>query len=262
MEIGWSINIETNNGVVGLWTGWLGNGLKIFYPLGVKISDELIMKTLDVSMAKPVKNKNFGTRLWARYYSKRLGTDDGRVWIDHNCMHSYGHSMYTINNGVLENHYGGHSQTNTIWTFEFDFSSAAEPDAPNNKKQYIQQYTEKFIKLLVEVAKVVGDIKAVNVDSGLVLYKPETLGCKYVTSREGRTQYCYVKNGDMELMLRSGNSIVPWATVIRYPMTAEMLSAEWLQEKLDSFDNLEISFNPVPLIEHFARQEELYRDWK
>ena len=67
MEIGWNINIETTNGVVGLWTSWLGNGLKIFYPLEVKVPDELIMKILNVSMAKPVKNTNnniIGGLLW------------------------------------------------------------------------------------------------------------------------------------------------------------------------------------------------------
>lgn len=261
MEIGWNINIETTNGVVGLWTSWLGDGLKIFYPLGAKISDDLIMKTLDVSMARPVKNNAFGTRMWARYYSKRLETDDGRVWIDHNCMHSYGHSMYTINEGVLENHYGGHSETNTIWTFEFNFSSPTEPDAPNNKRNYIQEYTDKFIKLLVEVAKTIGDIKAVNIDSELVLYTPETLGCQYVSSKVGTTKYCYVKSDNMEIMLRSGNSMVPWSTVIRYPINSEELTAQWLKDKLDSFDNSEDAFDPMPLVMHLAREAELYRNW-
>lgn len=262
MEIGWNINIETTNGVVGLWTSWLGNGLKIFYPLEVKVPDELIMKILNVSMAKPVKNTNFGLRLWARYYSPRLETDEGRVWIDHSGIHCYGHSMYTINNGILEDHYAGHSETNTIWTFEFNFSSQAEPDAPNNKRQYIQQYTEKFIKLLVEVAKYVGEIKAVNIDSGLVLYTPETIGCQYTISKKGITQYCYAKNGDIEIMLRSGNSMIPWVTVIRYPLTSEFLTFEWLKEKIESFDNSEDSFNPMPLVQHFIREEQLYRNWK
>lgn len=262
MEIGWNINIETTNGVVGLWTSWLGNGLKIFYPLEVKVPDELIMKILNVSMAKPVKNTNFGLRLWARYYSPRLETDEGRVWIDHSGVHSYGHTMYIINNGILEAHYAGHSETKTIWTFEFNFSSQAEPDAPNNKRQYIQQYTEKFIKLLVEVAKYVGEIKAVNIDSGLVLYSPETLGCKYTISKKGITQYCYAQKDDIEIMLRSGNSMIPWVTVIRYPLTSESLTFEWLKEKIDSFDNSEDSFNPMPLVQHFIREEQLYRNWK
>lgn len=261
MEIGWNITIETTNGVVGLWTCWLGDGLKIFYPLEVKISDELIMKTLNVSMAKPVKDKKFGSRLWARYYSERLANDYGRVWIDHNSVHSYGHSMYTINEGILENHYCGHSETNTIWIYDFDFSSSEEPDAPNKESKYIQQYTDKFINLLVEVAKIVGDVKAVNIDSELVLYTPETLGCQYVSFKDGRQKYCYVKKDNMELMLRSGNSMVPWSTVIRYPINAEMLTVEWLKNKLNSFDNSEVSFNPLPLMEHFARQDALYRNW-
>ncbi len=262
MEIGWNINIETTNGVVGLWTSWMGNGLKIFYPLEIKIPDQLIMKILDVSMAKVVKNTNFGLRLWARYYSKRLETDEGRVWIDHSGVHSYGHSMYIINDGILENHYAGHSQTNTIWTYEFNFSSQAEPDAPNNKRQHIQQYTDRFIELLIEVAKTVGEIKAVNIDSGLILYTPETLGSRYTMSKDGGTKYCYLKEEDREIMLRSGNSIIPWVTVIRYPATSETLTAKWLKEKINSFDNSENFFNPMPLVEHFVREEQLYHNWK
>lgn len=260
MEIGWNIAIETTSGVVGLWTCWLGNGLKIFYPLGNKISDDLIMKTLGVSMAKPVKNERFGSRLWSRYYSERLENDYGRVWVEHDSRHSYGHSLYTINEGTLESHYFGHDQTNTIWTYEFAFCSSEEPDAPNNAAKYIQQYTDKFIELLIEVAKLYGEIKAVNIDSELVLYTPETLGCRYVSSRDGRQKYCYVKKDDMELMLKSGNSMVPWSTVIRYPVSGEMLTVEWLKAKLDSFDNSEVSFNPLPLLEYFARQEALYRN--
>ena len=42
MELGWSIVLETTVGTVGMWTGWLGNGLKIFYPYGITISDSLI----------------------------------------------------------------------------------------------------------------------------------------------------------------------------------------------------------------------------
>lgn len=258
MKIGWKINIETSNGVVGMWTSWLGNSLKIFYPLGVKVPDEVVTEILDVSMAGMVNFSGYILQPWGRYVSERLKGDDGRVWIEHNSMHTYGDSMYTINNGVLENHYGGHSQTNTIWTFEFNFSSPDNPDAPNNKKEFIQLYTDKFIKLLVEIAKIVGDIKAVNFDSGLVLYEPETLGCKYVTSRKGRTKYCYVKNDEFELMLKSGNSIVPWITIIRYPMKTENLSVEWLKDKLDSWDNSENSFNPIPLIEHFVQKDEIY----
>ena len=48
--------IETTNGIVGLWTCQLGNSIKLFYPLNVNIPDEIIMETLDVTLAKPVAN--------------------------------------------------------------------------------------------------------------------------------------------------------------------------------------------------------------
>ena len=258
MQIGWKINIETSNGVVGMWTSWLGNSLKIFYPLGVIVPDEVIMEILDVSMANMVNYRGYILQPWGRYVSEKLKDDAGRVWIDHNCMHSCGEVMHTINNGILEEHYAGHRQTNTIWTFEFNFCTPNNPDAPTNEKKFIQLYTDKFIKLLVEIAKIVGDIKAVNFDSGLVLYKPETLGCKYKTSRKSQTQYCYVKSDEFELMLKSGNSLVPWTTIIRYPMKEENLSVEWLRDKLDSWDNSESSFNPIPLINHFIQRDEIY----
>ena len=59
-------------------------------------------------------------------------------------------------------------------------------------------------------------------------------------------------------MLKSGNSLVPWTTIIRYPMKEENLSVEWLKDKLDSWDNSESSFNPIPLINHFIQRDEIY----
>ena len=54
MQIVWSMVIETTNGIVGLWTCWLGNSIKLFYPLNVNISDKIIMETLNVTLAKPM----------------------------------------------------------------------------------------------------------------------------------------------------------------------------------------------------------------
>ena len=84
MQIGWKINIETSNGVVGMWTSWLGNSLKIFYPLGVIVPDEVIMEILDVSMANMVNYRGYILQPWGRYVSEKLKDDAGRVWIDHN----------------------------------------------------------------------------------------------------------------------------------------------------------------------------------
>lgn len=262
MEIGWAINIETTNGVVGMWTSCLGSGFKIFYPLIFKIPDEIILKNLNVSMAKPVTDTIFGKRLWAPYYSERLEGDYGRVWIDHNSEHSYGHEMLTIKEKMMKYTYAGHNRTNTIWTNEFTFCSEMQPDAPNNKEKYIQPYKGRFIKLLVEIANYIGDIQAVNIDSGLVLYTPETLDCEYKRFKENRGEYCYARKGDVEIMLKKCNSMISWQTVIRYPMTSEELTAEWLENKLDSFDNSQNSFNPLPLMESIIRRQELCNNWK
>jgi hypothetical protein len=253
MEIGWGINIETDKGIVGLYTNWQKRGFKIFYPLEFKVPDEIIIETLEVSRAEPVKNVMFGKRLWAPFYSEKLEGDYGRVWIDHNSQHSYGHEMYTIKNEKLQCLYTGHNQSNTIWTFEFSFCSEEEPDAPNCSEKWIQPYKERFIKLLVEVAKFIGNIQAVNIDSGLVLYTPETIGCKYRSFQEGNGRYCYAKDGDIEIMLRKGNSLIPWVTVIRYPITGNELTSSWLIDKLDSFDNSNCSTNCFAMMQLIAK---------
>ena len=238
MQIGWKMAIETTNGMVGLWTCWLGNSFKLFYPLNVNISDEVIIETLNVKLAKPVANERFGTRLWAKYYSEKLD-DCGRVWIDQKSEHMNGYQMKTIRNKRLEEQACGHSFTNTIWTYDADFCSETEPEAPNCKKKNIQAYKEKFVQLLVKIAKLVGEIKAVNLDSGLVLYTPEMLTAKGYTVKRWKaryTEYCYTQDDNFEIMLESGNALVPWITVIRYPST-NALTAESLIKLVESFNN-------------------------
>jgi len=262
MEFGWTMAIETTNGIVGLWTCWLGDRFKLCYPLNVNIPDEVIMETLNVTLAKPVANDLFGTRLWAKYYSEKLD-DCGRVWIAQESNHSCGYSVKTIRNEQIEEHACGHNYTNTVATYDFHFCTETEPEAPNCLEENIQPYKEKFIQLLVKIAKLVGDITAVNLDSGLVLYTPEMLTAKGYAIKKwqvGYTEYCYTQDDNFEIMLKSGNSLVSWITVIRYPSTNE-LTAESLIKLVESFDNSENSFNPIPLIAHFVKQERIYKDY-
>lgn len=261
MQIGWSMAIETTNGMVGLWTCWLGNSIKLFYPLNVNISDDVIMETLNVTLAKPVANELFGTRLWAKYYSEKLD-DCGRVWIGQESDHDCGVQIKTIQNNQLVEYRCGFRNTNTLWTYDFNFCSEREPEAPNCKKKNIQPYKDKFIQLLVKIAKLVGDIKAINLNSGLVLYTPEMLTAKGYAVRRwsvGNTEYCYTQDDNFEIILESGNSLVPWITVIRYPSTNE-ITAENLIKLIESFDNSENSFDPIPLIAHFAKMERIYKE--
>lgn len=240
MQIGWNMTIETTNGIVGLWTCWLGNGFKLFYPSEVTISDEVIMKALGVTLAKPVKNVVFGTRLWAKYYSERLG-EGGRVWIDQTADEGVAEVLYTIEDAQLKGHSCGGRVTNTISTYAYHFFSEAEPDAPNCTAENIQAYKDKFIQLLVEIAKIVGDITAINLDSGLVLYTPKLLdekGYHVENWKKGCQEYCYAQDDNLEIILKKGNSLVPWRTIIRYPVTNEV-TAEELTEFVNKFDNSE-----------------------
>lgn len=262
MQIGWNIAIETTNGIVGMWTCWLGNSLKLFYPLDIKIPNELIMEKLNVTLAKPVANDLFGKRLWEKFYSEKL-EEGGRVWIGQESSHSYGYPLNVIRNQQLESHYCGHNCTNTIFTHEFNFYSKTEPEAPNCRRENIQAYNERFVQLLIEIAKRVGDIVAINLDSVLVLYTPSFLQAKGYEIRRWKdrnTEYCYTKKGNYEIMLKSGNSSISWSTILRYP-ASNKLTAEDLIHLIDSFDNSQNSFNPVPLMSYFIRQEALYKNY-
>src|SRR3989339_2182796 len=55
-ESGWSIAIETPQGIVGLWSSWLKNHLYLGYPntTPIQIADQHIMDTLGVELAQPV----------------------------------------------------------------------------------------------------------------------------------------------------------------------------------------------------------------
>ena len=245
MNIGWNMVVETTNGVVGLWTCWLGNNFKLYYPLDVEIPDEMVMETLGVKYAKPVADEQFGTRLWAKYYSRKL--KEGRVWVDQSNHDSYGHGLCTIAGQRLVEHYCGHSETNTITTFDFTFCSEKQPDAPTTDPKVIQQYKKKFVELLLKVAKHMGDIKAVTFDSGLELYTPELLekeGYKVSRWREDYTNYCYANDDNFEFILKSGNSLVEWITYIRFRANNE-LTADDLFKFMKQLKNTTINLKPL-----------------
>lgn len=123
-------------------------------------------------------------------------------------------------------------------------------------------YKDKFIKLFVEIAKLVGEIKAVNLDSGVVLYTPEKLysmGYDIQMSREKGTDYCYVKDEEknIEIMLKKGNSLVSWVTFIRY-FANNNLTDKDLINLLDSFDNSKDFVNFLPLAKYILKTGAMY----
>lgn len=246
MEVGWKLLIETTNGNVGLWTGWLGNQFKVFYPLDVEIPDKTIMETLNVTLAKPVKDEIFGTRLWEKYYSERL-EEGGRVWIGQTSSHSYGENLYSISDKDKISNYFGYERSTTIFTSQFTFYNENQPDAPSASVKNIMPYKEKFIDLAIKVAKLVGDIKAIDFESGPVLYTPEqleSLGYNVVKFRD----HYYTKDDNVEIILLEGNSIVPWRTLIRQKVTNEQLTVESFNKFINSFDEFEGEYNVVPLL--------------
>ncbi len=78
---GFSISVQTPQGVVGLWSCWLRNKFYVGYPKNIQIKDETIMNTLGVKKAVPVQQEN-GSRLWAKFYGPQLVDGQGRVWIE------------------------------------------------------------------------------------------------------------------------------------------------------------------------------------
>ncbi len=263
MEIGWNLVIETTNGIVGLWTCWLGDSFRLGYPLDLEIPDQMIMDTLGVTYAEAVKTKSSGTRKMAKYYSPRLENNQ-RVWIDQdrNCM--YSDDLYKIQNQKLRKHYIGYYYTNTISVYTFGYTEGNPlPDTPNCEKHNIQAYKDKFIELAVKIAKELGDIIGLNIDSGQILYTPETLvekGYSLTKWATPSTQFCYTKDDEKEIVLMSCNSIIPWRTIIRYPASNNLTSKEIIK-LLDSYDNSEYPADFVPLIVEYARLEQIYNDY-
>ena len=245
MENGWNIAIETTKGVVALWTSLLGDKLKLYYPLDIEIPDEMVMNILGVRYAKPVYDERSKRRKWAKFYSKKLKL--GRVWIDKSNDEMYGNHLGVILREKLIEYYCGHNMSNTISTYDFSFCSETQPEAPTTDPKVIKRYEKKFVNLLIEIAKYVGDIKSVTFRSGCVLYTPELLkkeGFGFARWREEYTNYCYAYNDNYEFILKSGNSLIPWRTYIKFYASNE-LEAEDLFKFMKQIDKKTINMKPI-----------------
>lgn len=218
-----TITLETERGLVSLWIYQFGNTLKLFYPLKVELSEQLIMDTLKVTKAKPVKNAWRGTRLWASFYSERL-KEGGRVWIENSNYHPSSFAVKRIGiDGKLYSVLCGVHNTNTIWTLEYNEFSKESPDAPNCNKQNIIVYQERFFELLIKIAKKIGRIEAISIDfeNEKTEYNPLSLEKKNfkVTYYEYKDEeYCYAENEDYNLKvnLKYNTYNSSWNTVLRY----------------------------------------------
>ena len=113
----------------------------------------------------------------------------------------------------------------------------------------------------MKVAKLTGDITAINIESGLVLYTPEQLekaGCTLERWRQDYTNYCYTKYNGYDVILYSGNSLVSWITVLKCEANNN-LTAEEIKATLDSFDNSGgEAINLVPLVADMIEKSVIY----
>lgn len=277
-DMGWSLSIETPQGIIGLWSCWLGNQFYLGFPKSVVVSDDLIMKTLKIEKAKPIRQVNatavidpnyigeyadpdkpleqntagqtvgyqdVGDRLWAKFYGP-IEPTGGRVWVDYSDFHSMiTHFPYIDKRGKLQSVPYGHEQSKGIHTAQFSFYNQYTPEGPTADPSAIQKYKDRFIDLAAEITFIMGGPISVNMDYGFSMV-PEDLhregyDVKWLKGEYGERQgwgneIVRGKKGDSTIILKSGNSIVPWSTILNAPVSGltspETLSAFIKEEML------------------------------
>ncbi|MDD2823176.1 MAG: hypothetical protein PHQ59_03770 [Candidatus Daviesbacteria bacterium] len=244
------------------WLGnqfYLGYPKTILKP-EAKETDELIMKVLEVEKAEPVKQvnvtavsdwnckdrkfvdpnkpleqniagqiigyKDAGLRLWSRFYGP-LEPTGGRVWIDSSDFDSYDHQFQYIEDGQIRQIHFGYESSNGVSTFPFETYNKYASEGPTTEVKAVQRYKDRFINLAAEIVFVMGGPRAVDINYGFVLV-PEDL------DREGYQNVKFLKGqwgneiirgqkGDSTVILKSGNSLVPWSTILHAPAPADFL---------------------------------------
>jgi hypothetical protein len=199
----------------------------------VEVPDDLIQDILGVEPAKPVKNLIFGTRQWARFRGPQLPENQGRVWVDHSGVDSNIHHFKVVTpSGELREVSYGHHYSRGIRTFASSFFSGEEPEAPNASPDVIQPYRDKFLALACAVAQRMGGAQNATIDYGFCMV-PEDLkreGYKRVKwlkgvpgRREGwGAEVVRAIRGEETVVLKSGNSLVPWSTIRRVPFDGDL----------------------------------------
>lgn len=179
------------------------------------------------------------SRLWTKFYSTRVDGDKGRVWMDHSDWNSNGHHFDVVcdsSHEGLESIYYGHDYSRGISTFPFSFWNEYALDGPTTEPEIIQTYRNKFLALVCEIASRMGGASAVNIDYGFVLV-PEQLSqldygnIEWLKGRSGVRQGWgnevvraekTTDNGKETVILKSGNSLVPWSTICRLPCEPDL----------------------------------------
>jgi hypothetical protein len=180
-----------------------------------------------------VAYQDMGLREWARFYGPQLPNGKGRVWIDKSDFHLNGFHFPIIDeSGNVSSVYCGHDKSNGIFTEGFNFYNKYAPEGPSADPEAIQSYRDKFIRLATKVALMVAQPTAVTVDYGFVMV-PEDLkreGYSDITWLKGKpdvrkglgNELVRAKKENEVVILKSGNSLVPWSTVrqMRVPESA------------------------------------------
>lgn len=141
----------------------------------------------------------------------------------------YGHHFDVVTDSGVNDIYYGHNQSMGIRTYYFSFFNQYAPEGPTDKPEAIQEYREKFLALACSIAEKLGGAFAVNINYGFVLV-PEQIGQLYsqTSRRMGRDgPEIWAEKAGEKLVLREGNSLVPWANIRRVEcdgLTAEELA--------------------------------------
>lgn len=222
---GWSMAIETTGGIIGIETCWDGSSINLFYPADVNVPIDLINQTL---WAHPI-GKTVCTKRQNAYYTGNL-----RFIKDGNITSSSWKAL-------------------GICTYNKSHSEGVNMDDQSSTPNSIMQaYTGKFITLLLEIAKLTGDIKAVDLDSGCFsLYSTKMFyENDYDLIRKedlAGDPYYYTKNSDGIEIMFEVDPEENWeltSNIIRCP-TSNALDANTIIELIKNLDNSDGTCDPL-----------------
>lgn len=236
---GWELSIQTPNGIVGLSSSWLGTRFylgypKEFLPPRTQVTDKLITTILGVEKADVLSAGS-----WGRFYGP-LEPNGGRVWFDYD-RNSTGARFPNTTDGELQEVYYWHPTANGVTNYPYsEYSQDTSEDAPTAAEEAVQRYRDRFILLASEIAFLIGGARAININYGFVLV-PEDLdregygGVSFLKGdwgiREGGgRELVRGQRGDSTIILQSGNSLVPWSTILRAPVNGRITSPTTLAD--------------------------------
>lgn len=245
-EFGWQVSIETPQGIVGLWSCWLGDRFYLGFPKNIEIPDKLIMDSLGLQLSADVgRLGDFSvSRLWAKFCGRRE-KEGGRVWVDFNKDSSDMHHFDYINGeGQIQTAHYGYNQSSNIDTFHYSEFDENNPDNPTGHRDTVQQYRDGFLLLAAKIAFLMGGVKAVDIGFETVSLVPEDLynegynNVEWVKGEMGErkgwgNEIVRAKKGDSTVILKSGNSLVPWVTILKAPV-GNISSPEILADFINS----------------------------